>query len=310
MQPCAIIAPVRKNSERLAELLLVLVVFIWGANFIVMKAAFREFPPLAFNAVRMTVAALVLGAMWLFRERAQKMPVRDWLQLLGVGLVGNALYQILFAVGLDLTTSAISSLLIGTIPVWAALLAMLLGWEKISKKTWFGIAIAFVGVTFVTLGSAPSTPVAKDPIAGNALTLGAAICWASYTVLSKRLLERYSALRVSAVGLLLGVPGLWPFAVADLRLVDWRSLPPSVYGSIFYTSCLSIALAYLIWSYGIQQLGAARTAVFNNIVPVVTFLLAFFVLHEPVSWLQVLGGVIVLAGVWQTVRQDKRASAR
>lgn len=302
----------RTHSEHLAELLLVIVVFIWGANFIVMKAAFREFPPLAFNALRMTVAALVLGVIWLTRERSKKMPLRDWLQLLGVGLLGNALYQILFAIGLDLTTSTISSLLIGTIPIWAALLAMALGWEKISKQTWVGIFVAFTGVILVTLGGASvrGNPVAKDPVMGNVLTLGAAICWASYTVLSKRLLERYSALRVSAVGLLLGVPGLWPFAMTDLISLDWRSLPPSVYGSILYTSCLSIALAYLIWSYSIQKLGAARTAVFNNIVPVVTFILAFLVLREPVTWLQVLGGVIVLGGVWQTIRQNRRASAR
>lgn len=301
----------RKSPERLAELLLVLVVFIWGTNFIVMKAAFREFPPLAFNAVRMTVAALVLGMIWLSRERSNRMPIRDWLQLLGVGVLGNALYQILFAVGLDLTTSAISSLLIGTIPVWTALLAMALGWEKISKKTWLGILIAFTGVILVTLGSPlvrGNTSVVKDPIVGNIITLGAAICWASYTVLSKRLLERYSALHVSAVGLLVGVPWLWPFAIADLISLDWRALPPSVYGSILYTSCLSIALAYLIWSYSIQQLGATRTAIFNNIVPVVTFALAFLVLREPVTWLQVLGGAIVLAGVWQTVQQNRRAS--
>ena len=277
-----------------------------------MKAVFRELPPLAFNAVRMTVAALVLGVIWLSRERSKKMPLRDWLQLWGVGLIGNAFYQILFAVGLDLTTSGVSSLLIGTIPVWTALLAMALGWEKISKKTWLGILIAFTGVILVTLGSPAvgSNPVAKDPIVGNVLTLGAAICWASYTVLSKRLLERYSALRVSAVGLLLGVPGLWPFAVTDLISLDWRALPPSVYGSILYTSCLSIALAYLIWSYSIQQLGSSRTAIFNNIVPVVTFVLAFLVLREPVTWLQVVGGVVVLAGVWQTVRQNRRASTR
>ncbi|MCS7197390.1 MAG: DMT family transporter [Candidatus Bipolaricaulota bacterium] len=301
----------RINPERLAELLLGFVIFIWGANFIVMKAVFREFPPLAFNAVRMTLAALVLGAIWLARERSKKMPMRDWLQFGGVGLLGNTLYQILFAIGLDLTTSAISSLLIGTIPIWAALLAMVLGWEKISQKAWLGIFIAFTGVILVTLGS-PSVqgnPLAKDPLMGNLLTLGAAICWAGYTVLSKRLLERYSALRVSAVGLLVGVPGLWPFAMPYLISLDWRALPLSVFVSLLYTSCLSIAVAYLIWSYSVQQLGAARTAVFNNIVPVITFILAFLVLGEPITGLQLLGGAVVLAGVWQTIR-EKGANAR
>jgi drug/metabolite transporter (DMT)-like permease len=109
---------VRRDSERLAKLLLGVVVLIWGANFIVMKAAFRELPPLVFNAVRMTVAAALMGGIWLARERQRKMPWSDWLKLAGVGLLGNTCYQVLFAIGLDLTTSAISSLLIGTIPIW------------------------------------------------------------------------------------------------------------------------------------------------------------------------------------------------
>ncbi len=298
----------RRDPERLAELLLGVVVLIWGANFIVMKAAFRELPPLAFNAVRMTVAAVLMGGIWLVRERQRKMPRSDWLRLAGVGLLGNTCYQVLFAIGLDLTTSAISSLLIGTIPIWTALLAMVLGWERISTRTWLGIALAVGGVILITLSSPQGDSSPQDLLVGNLLTLGAAICWAGYTVLSKRLLERYSALRVSAVGLVLGVPGLWPFALPHLLSVDWRALSPWVYGSIFYTSCFPIALAYLIWSYSIQQLGAARTAVFNNIVPVVTFALASFVLHEPITWLHMLGGAIVLGGVWQA--QKGGTSAR
>jgi len=294
---------VRENPERLAELLLVLVVFIWGANFIVMKAAFRELPPLAFNAVRMSVAALVMGGLWLARERERTMPRSDWLKLWGAGLLGNALYQILFVIGLDLTTSAASSLLIGTIPVWTALFARALGWEKISKKTWLGISLAFVGVALVTLGGSSLGGMAKDSLVGNGLTLLAAACWAGYSVLSKELLERYSALRVSAVGLLLGVPGLWLFAVADIQRLDWRVVSLGGWGSLLYASCLSIALAYIIWSYGIQKLGAARTAVFNNLVPVVTFALAALILREPITLVQVLGGAIVLTGVWQAAKK-------
>ncbi len=293
-----------KSSERTAQLLLGVVVFIWGANFIVMKAVFSEIPPLAFNAVRMTLAALALSAIWLAREGIPKMPWQDWLKLCGIGLLGNALYQVLFAIGLDLTTSGISSLLIGTIPIWSALLARTLGWEKITRRTWLGIFIAFVGITLVTL-SGPSWEgtLAHNSLMGNGLTLLAALCWASYTVLSKRLLERYSALRVSAVGLLLGVWGLWPLAITDVLRLSWRSVSLPVWGSLFYSSCLSIALAYVIWSYSVQQLGAARTAIFNNIVPVVTFVLAFFVLREPITWLQIVGSAIVLTGVWQAAKK-------
>lgn len=295
----------RKNPQRTPELLLLLVVFIWGANFIVMKSAFSEIPPLAFNAVRMTLAALVLGTIWLLREREFTMPLRDWLKFWGVGLLGNAVYQILFVLGLDLTTSSISSFLIGTIPIWAALLARMLGWEKIAGRTWGGIITAFVGVMLVTLGS-PLSHLAesfKNSLVGNSLTLLAAISWAGYTVFSKDLLTKYSPLRVAAVGLLLGVPGLWPAALWAFSKVRWESLSPWVWGSILYTSLFPIALAYLIWSYGIQRIGAARTAVFNNLVPIVTFSLASLVLHEPITWFQIVGGGVILVGVWWTIRK-------
>ncbi|MCS6903231.1 MAG: DMT family transporter [Candidatus Bipolaricaulota bacterium] len=285
---------------------MLLVVCIWGTNFILMKWVFRELSPLAFNAVRMTVAALVLGALWAWRERDRlKMPLRDWGRFLLLGLLGNALYQALFVTGLDLTTSGVSSLLIGTIPLWAALLAVLLRWETITARTWLGIVIAFAGIVLVTLGTPARDQnhqiLAKDPLLGNALTLLAALCWAGYTVLQKSVLERYSPLRISALGLLLGVPGLWAFASWEVHHQDWRMLSLEAWGVIFYAGLISIALAYLIWSWGVQRLGAARTAVFNNLVPVLTFALAFLFLGEPITPMQIVGGTVVLFGVFQTI---------
>lgn len=297
-----------KISERTVDLLLLLVVCIWSANFIVMKWVFRELSPLAFNAVRMAIAALALGLLWAWRERKTlRMPLIDWLKLFGLGLLGNALYQLLFVTGLDLTTSGVAALLIGTIPVWSALLTVVLKSERISVQTWSGIVIAFVGVVLVALGTpardSNNHALAKDPLLGNALTLLAAFCWAGYTVFQKGFLERYSPLRISALGLILGVPGLWIFALSDVRHHDWGSVSLSAWGAIFYAGLISIAVAYLIWAVGVQRLGAARTAVFNNLVPVLTFALAFLFLGEPVMPLQILGGAVVLFGVWQTIKK-------
>jgi drug/metabolite transporter (DMT)-like permease len=297
---------VRKDSARTVELLLVLVVCIWGTNFILMKGVFGEISPLAFNAVRMTIAALALGLLWAWRERGRLgMPARDWLRLWMLGLLGNGLYQMLFVIGLDLTTSGVSALLISTIPLWTALLAVLLRLERITAKTWLGIVIAFAGIVLVTLGTPARDHnhqmLAKDPLLGNALTLLAALCWAGYTVLQKSVLERYSPLRISALGLLLGGPALWAFAFWEVRQQDWGTVSWEAWGIIFYAGLISIALAYLIWSWGVQRLGSARTAIFNNLVPVLTFALAFFFLGEPLTLLQIAGGAVVLLGVSQTI---------
>ncbi len=278
------------------------VVFIWGANFVVMKAVFALLTPLAFNAVRLTLAAILLLLILFLREGWRPMPPRDWLKLAGLGLLGNALYQIPFILGLELTTPANSSLLIATIPVWAAILARILGWERISRGVWAGILLSFAGVLLVSYSSSGGFSLEGDGFWGDLLTLVAAVCWAGYTVLSKDLLRRYSPLRVSAIGLVAGVLALWVFSYSQVQSTHWAGLSWGAWAAIIYSGVLSIALAYVIWAASVKQIGAARTAVYNNLVPVVTFIVAYITMQQPFSLLQIVGGAIVLTGVWITIR--------
>ena len=283
---------------------LVAVVFIWGFNFVVMKSVFNEneLAPLAFNAVRLTLAAFLLLFVLFVKEGWPSMPGRDWLEIAGLGLLGNALYQIPFILGLELTTPEHSSLLIATIPVWAALLAKMLGWEKISGRVWAGILLSFTGVVLVTLAASQEFSLTSSGFLGDILTLGAAACWAGYTVFSKNLLAKYSPLRVSALTLAVGVLGLWTVALPSVLAIRWEGISGWVSLAILYSGALSIALCYVIWAAGVKHVGAARTAVYNNLVPVITFIAAYFAFQQPIAILQIAGGVIVLAGVWFTVR--------
>jgi drug/metabolite transporter (DMT)-like permease len=280
---------------------LLAVVFIWGANFVVMKQAFSEIDPLAFNVVRLTLAAIILMLVLVIREGWQPIPKSDWGKLIWLGLLGNFFYQIPFILGLKLTTPENSSLLIATIPVWAAMLAMILGWERITRRIWTGILLSFAGVLLVTTASARFS-FNSSGFWGDLLTLGAAACWAAYTVFSKELLGRYSPLRVSALALVAGVMGLWVISLPAVITFSWLEVPAWAWVTIAYSGALSIALAYVIWATGVKHVGAARTAVYNNLVPVVTFLLAYLAMQQPIMPLQLLGGSVVLLGVWLTVR--------
>jgi drug/metabolite transporter (DMT)-like permease len=283
---------------------LLLVVLIWGSNFVVMKITFDALHPFAFNVVRLSLAAVILIlALW-WKEGWQSIPKRDWLKLIGLGLLGNTFYQIPFVAGLNLTTAGNSALLIATIPVWSALLARVLGWERITPRMWLGIFLSFLGVILVTVASPNGFSLNSSGFLGDLLTLVAAVCWAGYTVFSKDLLKRYSPLRVSTLALLPGVTGLWLVSLPSVLQTDWSALSPGVWTAVLYSGVFPIAVAYVIWATGVQRAGAARTAVYNNLVPVVTFLLAYLVLSQPMAPLQLLGGAVVLVGVWLTVRSD------
>jgi len=286
-----------------ADWALLAVVFIWGSNFIVMKLVFEEIDPLAFNVVRLSWAALVLLAFLLSREGWQPLPHKDGLKLLGIGLLGNTLYQIPFSLGLKLTTPGNSSLLLATIPVWSAILVVILRWEQVTRRIWTGIFLSFLGVLFVSAASPSSDGFTLNRgLLGDLLTLGAAACWAGYTVFSKDLLRRYSPLRVSTLALIAGVAGLWIVSWPAVATTSWGDAPAWIWGAAFYSGAFPIALAYVIWAAAIRRVGAARTAIYNNLVPVVTFVIAYFALQQPITPLQLLGAAVVLVGVWLTVR--------
>lgn len=284
---------------------LLLVVLIWGANFVVMKQAFSVLSPWAFNAVRLTLAAVVLLGVLYVREGFPTLPRRDVLKLVGLGILGNTFYQIPFVVGLHLTTAGNSALLIATIPVWSALLARLLGWERITPRMWLGIALSFLGVGLVTVASPNGFSLQSAGFFGDLLTLLAAVCWAGYTVFSKDLLKRYSPLQVSTLALLPGVLALWIPSLPYVLQADWLDLPLWVWLALLYSGVFPIAVAYVIWATGVRRVGAARTSVYNNLVPVVTFVFAYLWLQQPVAPLQLFGGGIVLLGVWLTAASSR-----
>lgn len=306
-RPEGLSVPSRDGTGRTAvDAALLLVVFIWGTNFVVMKHAFTVLSPWAFNVVRLTLATGLLLVVLRLREGWPTLSSRDVFKLIGLGILGNTFYQIPFVVGLSLTTAGNSALILATIPVWSALLARGLGWERITPRMWLGIALSFLGVGLVTVASPNGFSLRSAGFLGDLLTLLAAACWAGYTVLSKDLLKRYSPLQVSALALLPGVLVLWIPSLPYVGGVDWLQVPPWTWLTLLYSAVFPIAVAYVIWAAGVRRVGAARTAVYNNLVPVVTFGLAYVAFQQPIAPLQLLGGAAVLLGVWLTAASRHR----
>ena len=128
---------------------MLLVVLIWGANFAVVKLSLAEFPLLAFTALRFTAAALLLALIVYAREGSLAPPRGSVWKLIGLGIIGNTIYQLLFIVGLNLTTAGNTALLISTTPVIVALLGAVLRIERITRYVGGGIALAFAGIVLV-----------------------------------------------------------------------------------------------------------------------------------------------------------------
>jgi len=168
----------RERGRRWLDALLLLMVFIWSANYLVIKAALREIPPQAFNAARMAVASAAIAAA-LAWTGVPRMLRRDWLRLAAIGAAGHFVYQVFFMSGIARTSVSNSSLIIGCSPVAVSIASALAGHERIARPQWAGILLSLTGVYLVVgLGAG----FGGASLAGDLFTMGAVGCWAVYTV--------------------------------------------------------------------------------------------------------------------------------
>lgn len=279
------------------DALLLGMVVVWGLNFTVVKTALGEFLPLAFTSLRFVMASVLMVAAVRFMGLQLRLPMSDLRRIALLGLVGTGLYQPLFIFGIERTTAGNSSLILASVPVLVAVENHLLKLERLSAKAWTGVVLSFTGLLLVILGSSRGLSLEWKSVAGDLMTLGAAICWATYTVMSRPLLRKYPPLTVTTLSHIAGSIPLVLLALPSFAAQDWAGVSASGWAGLAYSGILGIGLAYIIWNTGVQRLGGARTSVYSNLVPVVAALAAAIFLGERFTVLQALGAAVIFAGI-------------
>jgi len=293
------------------DFLIFAVVLIWGSVFSVVKYTLQEIGPLAFVTARFLGASILLLALVYLMEGKPIIKREDWLRVALVGLSGIGIYQICFTLGLNYTTASNSSLIIATSPIFAALFAWLLGEEPITPRQIAGILLSFVGVTLIVRAG-----FTWENLRGDALTLIAAISYAFSAVIAKRPLERYSSLRVMAVGMILGTFVLFLFGWRALLTYPWAKVSFEGWLGLGYAILFASVIAYVLWFHAIGKLGATRTVVYGYLIPIVAVLVAVLTLGEEFTALHALGALIVFVGIALArlappyrIPRDRRAEA-
>jgi drug/metabolite transporter (DMT)-like permease len=273
-----------------------ILIFIWAANFSVVKYALRDMSPLAFNGLRFTLASIVLWVSVKVGGRSMAMDRRYWPALVGLGILGNMIYQVLFIYGIDWTLAGNASLMLSATPIFTTLLSIAFRQERVGSMAWTGVAISVVGIGLVVLGGMEVVSFGADTVRGDLTVLTASVCWSIYTVGSSPLVRRYGALPVTAVTMWIGALALFIVSVPSFLAQDWTAVGPLSWLALFYSGAFAIALAYLIWYYSIRQLGNTRTAVYSNFIPVVALVIAWLMLSETPTWLQLAGAAAIVGG--------------
>lgn len=281
-----------------ADLGMLLVTLIWGANFTVMKLGLAVMPPLAYTGIRFALACVLLWGVLKWREGTVAIPPGMFWPLVGLGVLGNTVYQIAFTLALAMSSATNCALIISTMPAMVASLGHVTGIEPTTRRMRWGIAIATLGVGLVV--AARGVTFDATTLRGDLLAIGATVCWSAYTLGLRRLPRTMSPLAVTAHTTFTGTPGLVLTGLPGILTIEWAALPPVAWGSIAYASVLSLGVAYLLWNASVARVGSSRTAIYMCVTPMIAALVAWAVLGEKLIPLQGGGAVLIVLGVLLT----------
>ncbi len=281
-----------------ADLGMLLVCLIWGANFSVVKGAFHYLPALAFTGVRFAVSSLLLYGLVRWRYGAVAFPPGLTGRMIWLGVLGNTCYQLAFTLALLWSTATNTALLLATMPACVTLLAGFRRIERVTPRMWAGTAIATIGVVLVI--SAGGVEFSAATLKGDACALAATILWSFYTLGLRRIPPSVPPLTTTALTTLTGTPGLLLVGLVQIAGVDWRHVPAPAWSALGYSSVLSLVVAYFIWNASVQRVGATRTAIYMCLTPLVAAVTAWATLGERLVPMQGAGAVLILTGVLMT----------
>jgi drug/metabolite transporter (DMT)-like permease len=292
-------APSSPSHARLYWLL-VLMVSLWSLNFVIGKIALREFPPLLLAAVRTAIAGFVIVPVFLLRNRRRSIrwTARDIASLLVLGVLGIALNQVFFVMGLSHTSVAHSAIVISMMPVLVLLMAAIRGQETLTWRKAAGLGVAISGIAVLQTARHGG----EASIVGDIYTLLCGVVFAAYTVFGKSVLTKYDTVTMNTFAYVGGALALAPVILWNLGRFNFTSVSAAAWLSVGYMAIFSSVISYLIYSYALSHIAASRVSAFSYLQPLGATLLAIPILGEHVTAPLLIGGALTLAGVYSTER--------
>jgi drug/metabolite transporter (DMT)-like permease len=224
---------------------------------------------------------------------------RDLLSLAAVGLVGVGANNVAFTLGVSMTTASETALIYAAVPIWGILLGLALGLERPTRWGILGVCLAFLGVAVVVYGGLTGS----TSLLGNLLVVVATVCWGSYAVLSLPLLRRYSPLVVASYTMLFGGLGALPLALPGFLDAGWVEASARAWEALAYSTLLVAAFGFWAWQRGVSQVGANRVLVYQYLITLVGVAAGVILLGESLTANKVLGGAVILLGVYLARRR-------
>lgn len=299
-------APLSPASLMPVYIKLVLVALFWGGTFIAGRIIAQAVPHTIAAAGRFGVACLLLLPLaWKLEGGLPRLNRSQVMATFALGVTGIFIYNLCFFAALSRMPAGRTALFVALNPIVTALALAVLFRERLPMRKWLGIAIAFIGAAIIiTRGDVMGAvhDISQSIGVGELLMFCAISGWAAYTIIGRHALRGLSPIAATTYAALWGLLLLGCAALFDLPAVDASRFTWEVVTAIIYLGAFGTVIGFIWYYEGVKAIGPARTAVFNNLVPVFGITLGALLLGETVLISMVAGGALVIAGVTITNR--------
>ena len=274
---------------------------IWGGMYVVSKVVLDVIPPFALLTIRLVMGAAVLGLVIYFRRNKSVFTKEQFWKSLLVGFVGYGISLGFQFVGTKLSTASNGSLVTSATPAFVLIFAPFLLGEKTTTTRIIALVVSTLGVLAVI--DPRNAELSPTLFWGNMSLLSAALTWALYSVLVRKVSQSGDLLTSSAVMLLGGLPSSLAFGLWEINTQGVGEITIGIIGGLLFLGIISTAIAMFLWNYAFAELPAAVASLTFFAQPVVGTLLGWFFLAETITPLFLAGGALISVGILIATRE-------
>jgi len=284
------------TSKAFRYLLILLAIIFWGTSFVATKTVLYEIKPATIIILRLILASILLTIIALLTKRKFSLNLKShgWIFILALVAVFHLWIQV---TGLQYTTAANTGWIIGTAPVFMAILGFVFYKERITLLQFLGILVALAGLLLL-IGKGDITNIGLIENQGDLLVLGSAFTWGVYSMVNKKISLSYSPLMTILYLFLMMAVIIIPFnlntetisSVINLSFISWMW--------ILFLGIFCSGVAYVVWAQALRDMESAKVGAFLYFEPLVTVIAAWFFLQEEITLLMIFSGLLITAGVF------------
>ncbi len=293
----------RSGRSLNAILMAITAVLIWSGSFVLAKFGLREIPPVTFALLRFMIAFPAIMLLLISRGIHLDLHImkNHFLSFSALAFAGITLNFIFQFYSLKFISATAAAVIINTSAIFIAIFSAAFLKENMTWRKAFGVLLAFFGVIMVVSRNGWSIlSMGEMELIGYLLMLVASVCWATYSVLGKRIVEAYSPILVTAAAFGLGTAYLVPFSLMEYPWPSPSELSLLAWSSVLYLAIPCSTIAYVLWYESLKRLEATKVAVFLYMIPVLTMVFSHVLLGEDILYSTILGIILVIVGVHLT----------